>query len=125
MDDMNAQIGRDRSSFEHVLGLHAFRKRTENGNRFVQFCAMNNLTIGSTHSEHRDIHKIIWISNDHKTFTQATKGLLGVKRSVCQTWTLLMTLPPSQAPPRAYNVSLNQSADGLGLVISEKKTKTY
>ena len=47
MGDMNAQVGGDWSGFEHVLGPHAFGKRTENGNCLVQFCAMNNLMIGS------------------------------------------------------------------------------
>ena len=47
----------------------------------------------------------------HAAGNQATKGLLGVRRSVCQTWTLLMTLPPSQTPHRACNVSWNQLVD--------------
>ena len=58
MGDTNAQIDGDRSGFKQVLESHAFVKRTENGNRFVQFCAMNNLMIGSTLFEHKDIHKI-------------------------------------------------------------------
>ena len=63
---MNAQIIGDRFHFERVLG-HAFGKRTENGNRFVQLCAMNKLMVGSTLFEQKDVHKITWFSNDHKT----------------------------------------------------------
>ena len=38
MGDMNAQIGGDQSGFEPVLGPHAYGRRTENGDRFIQFC---------------------------------------------------------------------------------------
>ena len=69
ISDMNAKIGGDRSVFEHVSGPHAYRKCTNNGNCFIQFCMMNNLKIGSTLFQHKDIHKITWVSNDHKTVT--------------------------------------------------------
>ena len=70
MGDLNAQIGRDRSGFEQVLGPHACVKCMDNSNHFVNFFAMNDLKIGSFIFQHKDIHKIIWVSNDHMTATQ-------------------------------------------------------
>ena len=84
MGDLNAQIGEDRSGFEDVLGPHGYGKRTDNGDRFVQFCAMNNMKVGSTLFEHKDIHRITWISNDHRTQTQIDHIAIGPKwRTPC------------------------------------------
>ena len=44
----NMKINGDKSGFEHVLGPHAYGKCTNDGDQFTQFCAMNNLKIGST-----------------------------------------------------------------------------
>ena len=70
MGDLNAQIGGSRSGFEHVLDPHAFGNRTDNGDRFTQFCAMNSMKIGSSLFDHKNIYKITWTSNDHTTKTQ-------------------------------------------------------
>ena len=84
MGDMNTQIGCDRSDFEHVLGQHAYGKHMDNGNNFINFCAMNKLKISSSIFQHKDIHKIIWISNDHKTATQIDHLAIGpIWRTLC------------------------------------------
>ena len=70
MGDLNAQIGGSRSGFEHVLDPHAFGNRTDNGDRFTKFCAMNSMKIGSSLFDHKNIYKITWTSNDHTTKTQ-------------------------------------------------------
>ena len=84
MGDLNAQIGGDRSGFESVLGPHAYGRRTDNGDRFIQCCSMNDLKIGSSMFQHKDIHKVSWISNDHVTKTQIDHFALGPAwRSTC------------------------------------------
>ena len=42
----------------------------ENGDHFIQFYSMNNFMIGSSMFQHKDTHKITWVSNDHRTATQ-------------------------------------------------------
>ena len=68
--DLNAQIGGSRSGFEHVLDPHAFGNRTDNGDRFTKFCAMNSTKIWLSLFDHKNIHNITWTSNDHTTKTQ-------------------------------------------------------
>ena len=57
MGDMNAEIIGRRSRYEHVLGLYAFCKWTENDERFIQFCTMNNMRIRMSLFDHKDIHR--------------------------------------------------------------------
>ncbi|XP_058612499.1 uncharacterized protein LOC131527427 [Onychostoma macrolepis] len=84
MGDLNAQVGEDRSGFEEVLGPHGYGKRTDNSDRLVQFYTMNNMEVGSTLFKHKDIHKIMWISNDHKTQTQIDHIAIGPRwRTPC------------------------------------------
>ena len=58
MGDMNAQIGGDLAGFDSVVGPHAYGRRTDSGECFIQFCSMNSLKIGSSMFPHKDIHKI-------------------------------------------------------------------
>ena len=56
----------------------------------------------------------------------AKKGLLGLRRSFCQTWTLLMTFAALSDTTQGLQClveSVGRYADGLGLVVSEKKTR--
>ena len=86
MCDMNVQVGGDWSGFEHVLGPRAFGKRTENGNCLVQFCAMNNLMIGSdphslsTKTYTRTMNNLMIGSDPHslstKTYTRTMNNLM-------------------------------------------------
>ena len=51
--------------------LHAYGKNIPiMATASFNFCAMNNLKIGSFLFQHKDIHKITWISNYHRTTTQ-------------------------------------------------------
>ena len=77
ISDMNAQIGGDRSRFENVLSPHAYGKYTNNVNHFIQFCAVNNLLMGSTLFQHKGIHKIIRVFSDYKTVTQTDHLAIG------------------------------------------------
>jgi endonuclease/exonuclease/phosphatase family metal-dependent hydrolase len=42
----------------------------ENGAMFVDFCMENNLIIGGSFFQHKEIHKITWESPDKKTMNQ-------------------------------------------------------
>ena len=60
--DMNAKLGNDNEGFNEYMGVHGMGEMNENGLRFASFCMANELVIGSTMFEHRDIHKYTWIS---------------------------------------------------------------
>ena len=64
MGDFNAKIGQDNTGYEEVMGRYGLGEMNENGERFVDFCAMNNLVIGGSTFPHRRIHKATWISPD-------------------------------------------------------------
>ncbi len=42
----------------------------ENGELFADFCLNQDLVIGGTPFQHRNIHKVTWISSDRKTNNQ-------------------------------------------------------
>ena len=62
MGDLNAKVGSNNTDCERVMGKHGIGTRNDNGERLVEFCAMNNLVIGGTLFTHRDIHKLTWTS---------------------------------------------------------------
>ncbi|XP_061196570.1 craniofacial development protein 2-like [Saccostrea echinata] len=62
MGDLKAKVGKDNTDYERVMGKHVVGTRDDNGERLVEFCAMNNLVIGGTLFTHRDIHKLTWNS---------------------------------------------------------------
>lgn len=62
MGDLNAKVGNDNTDYERVMGKHGLGTRNDNGERLVDFCAMNNLVIGGTLFTHQDIHKLTWNS---------------------------------------------------------------
>ena len=74
MGDMNAQIGGSRSRYEHVHRLHAFGKWADEGERF-----MNDIVIRMSLFDHEDIHRIMWNSNDHCTYTQINHIAIGAR----------------------------------------------
>ncbi|XP_012943709.1 uncharacterized protein LOC101861615 [Aplysia californica] len=60
MGDLNAKVGEDNTNYERTMGQHGTGTRNENGERLVDFCALNNLVIGGTLFPHRTIHKLTW-----------------------------------------------------------------
>ncbi|XP_062609155.1 craniofacial development protein 2-like [Saccostrea cucullata] len=62
MGDLNAKVGKDNTDYERVMGNQGVGNRNDNGERLVEFCAMNNLVIGGTLFTHPDIHKLTWNS---------------------------------------------------------------
>ena len=70
MGDMNAKVGGNNSGYERIMGQHGKGDMNENGQLFVDFCAENNMVVGGTIFPHKDIHKVTWISPDHRTQNQ-------------------------------------------------------
>ena len=63
MVDWNAKVGERQEGESSTVGTHGLKcERNENGDRFVTFCASNNLTITPTMFPHKDVHKYIWTS---------------------------------------------------------------
>lgn len=66
MGDLNAKVGSVNDSLKHVMGKHGLGSRNDNGERFVEFCSMNQLVIGGTMFQHKACHKVSWVSNDRQ-----------------------------------------------------------
>nr|KAG5698059.1 hypothetical protein BaRGS_016707 [Batillaria attramentaria] len=70
MGDFNAKIGSDNRGYEDTMGTHGLGQMNENGERFADFCALNQLVIGGSIFPHKRIHKATWRSPDHVTENQ-------------------------------------------------------
>lgn len=68
--DMNAQVGSDNANYEMFMGKHGLGTMNDNGERFVELCANNNLVIGGTLFIKKNINKFTWYSNDGITRSQ-------------------------------------------------------
>ena len=65
MGDWNAKVGERKEGESGIVGKHGLIcERNDNGDRFVSFCAYNNLAITSTMFPHKDVHKYTWTSPD-------------------------------------------------------------
>ena len=62
MGDFNAKIGMDNTGYEDIMGTHRLGQMDENGERFADPCALNQLVIGGSIFPHKRIHKATWIS---------------------------------------------------------------
>nr|KAG5697115.1 hypothetical protein BaRGS_015250 [Batillaria attramentaria] len=70
MGDFNAKIGSDNTGYEDTMGTHGLGQMNEDGERFADFCALNQLLIGGSIFPHKRIHKATWRSPDHVTENQ-------------------------------------------------------
>nr|KAG5706894.1 hypothetical protein BaRGS_021400 [Batillaria attramentaria] len=70
MGDFNAKIGSDNTGYENTMGTHGLGQMNENGERFADLCALNQLVIGGSIFPHKRIHKATWRSPDHVTENQ-------------------------------------------------------
>ena len=52
------------------MGTHGLGQMNENGERFADLCALNQLVIGGSIFPHKRIHKATWISPNHVTKNQ-------------------------------------------------------
>nr|KAG5711442.1 hypothetical protein BaRGS_025869 [Batillaria attramentaria] len=53
MGDFNAKIGSDNTGYEDTMGTHGLGQMNENGERFADFCALNQLVIGGSIFPHK------------------------------------------------------------------------
>ena len=61
--DLNAKVGRNNQGIENVMGVEGLGEvANENGAHFISFCSANNLVIGGTLFQQKDIHKYTWTS---------------------------------------------------------------
>lgn len=59
--DRNAKMGGQQLEEEDTVGKFGIAgERSENGKRFVSFCALSNLAIVSTMFPHIEIHRYTW-----------------------------------------------------------------
>ena len=70
MGDINAKIGSNNRGYERIMGQHGLGEMNENGERFAELCANNNLVIGGSVFPHRRVHKATWVSPDLSTENQ-------------------------------------------------------
>ena len=68
--DLNAKVGSNNKDWEKVMGPHGIGNMNENGELFADFCLNQDLVIGGTLFQHRNIHKATWVSPDRKTKNQ-------------------------------------------------------
>lgn len=68
---METGMQSDQQNGEGVLGHHRLHgERSENGWRFVELCASNNMVITTTLFPHKNIYKHTWVSPDNRTRNQ-------------------------------------------------------
>lgn len=53
-----AKVGSQNVDYERVIGRHGCRRINENGEYFAEFCGNNNLVIGGTLFQHKEIHEL-------------------------------------------------------------------
>jgi hypothetical protein len=62
MGDLNAKVGKENKGYDLVMGIQGCGVMNENGERLASFCGENNLVIGGTVFQHKEIHKLTWES---------------------------------------------------------------
>ncbi|CAG4947415.1 unnamed protein product [Colias eurytheme] len=68
--DLNAKVGDSNFGREAYMGKHGVGHQNDNGIRFADFCAENELVIGGTLFPHKTIHKTTWNHPDGITKNQ-------------------------------------------------------
>ncbi|XP_076067750.1 uncharacterized protein LOC143040554 [Oratosquilla oratoria] len=58
--DVNGHVGSDRGGVENIIGAHGIGNRNREGERVIDFCTMNNLSIMNTFYKHRPSHQWTW-----------------------------------------------------------------
>ena len=70
MGDFNVKIGMDNTGYEDIMETHGLGQINENGERFADLRALNQLVIGGSIFPYMRIHKGTWISPNHVTENQ-------------------------------------------------------
>ena len=63
-DEFYNQLGSDIQGYENVMGVHGLGVMNDNGERFVNACAINNNLSGGSVFTHTRIRKATWVSPD-------------------------------------------------------------
>lgn len=77
--DINPKIGEENKDRERVMGRHVCGIINNNGERLCDFCQENNLVVGGTLFQHKNIHKTTWTSSDGPTKNQIDHILINAK----------------------------------------------
>ena len=78
LGDFNAKVTSGRYGSETVIGGESLHSSSnDNGTRLVDFCATNQLVIGGTLFEHKNIHKGTWRSPNGLTVNQIDHICIG------------------------------------------------
>ena len=70
MDDLNAKIGSKTADYKEILGRHSVGVLNNSRQRLLEFYQLNDLVVGVTLFEHKDIHNFIWNAPNGKTENQ-------------------------------------------------------
>ena len=71
LNDFNAKVGKNADLlWPAIARIYGLGKRNEQGERLLQFCAINNLAIMNTMFKHKPSRHVTWISPDGKTKNQ-------------------------------------------------------
>ncbi|XP_020630998.1 craniofacial development protein 2-like [Orbicella faveolata] len=79
LGDLNARPGNNNIGRDRVMGKHGIGTINDNGERLCHFCDKNNMVIGGTLFQHRDIHKTTWTSPSEATKSQIDHILINGK----------------------------------------------
>ena len=60
MGDFNAHVGVDVTTWESVIGRNGDPHQNANGERLLDFCCANGMSIMNTFFPHKDVHKYTW-----------------------------------------------------------------
>jgi hypothetical protein len=72
---MNARVGKEKMH-SPTTGKQSLHKNTnDNGYRLIQFAALNNMVIGSTMFQHKNIHKSTWTAPDRSVVSMLASGI--------------------------------------------------
>ena len=64
LGDFNSKIGNDKTGYEDVMGKFGLGDRNEMGERMLEFCQRNQLSITNTYYYHRVQHRHTWTHPD-------------------------------------------------------------
>lgn len=70
MGDLSAKVRSQNTGYERVMGRHGYESMNENGEYFTEFCGNNNFVIGGTLFQHKEIHKLTWVSPGERAKNQ-------------------------------------------------------
>ena len=69
LGDFNARVGNDSSSWKGVIGAFGPKEKNRNGDRLLDFCALNHLVVTNTLFKHRECHQHTWFHPAEKNAT--------------------------------------------------------